>query len=61
MPKEGITIQELFSDIGISFEAILQSGDALLTPWRIQKWVQVQDSERGRNRGTLPSSQHFEG
>jgi len=24
-------------------------------------WIQVQDSERGKSRGTLPSSQHFEG
>jgi hypothetical protein len=35
--------------------------DALPTLWRTQMWVQVKDSERGRSRDTLPSSQHFEG
>jgi len=35
--------------------------DTLPIPWRTQKWVQVQDNGRGRSRGTLPNSQHFEG
>jgi hypothetical protein len=35
--------------------------DALPTPQRTQTWVQVENSERGRGWGTLPSSQHFEG
>jgi len=30
-------------------------------PWRTQMWVQVENNGRGRSRGTLPSSQHFEG
>jgi len=34
--------------------------DAFPTPWKTQMWVQVEDSGRGRSRGTLPSSQHFE-
>jgi hypothetical protein len=35
--------------------------DAFPTPQRIQMWVQVEGSEKGKSRGTLPSSQHFEG
>jgi hypothetical protein len=35
--------------------------DALPTPRKTQMWVQVEDNERGRSWGTLPSSQHFEG
>jgi hypothetical protein len=35
--------------------------DALPTPWRTQMWVQVEDNEKGSNRSTLPSLQHFEG
>jgi hypothetical protein len=35
--------------------------DALPTPWRTQMWVQVKDNGKGRSRGMLPNSQHFEG
>jgi hypothetical protein len=35
--------------------------DALPIPWRTQMWAQVEDSEKGRSRSMLPSSQHFEG
>jgi hypothetical protein len=35
--------------------------DALPTPCKTQKWVQVQDNRRGRSRGTFLNSQHFEG
>jgi len=34
--------------------------EALPTPYKTQKWVQVKDSGRG-SRGMLRSSQHFEG
>jgi len=44
-----------------SFPKALIPRDALPIPWRTQMWVQVKDNGRGRNRGTLPSSQHFEG
>jgi hypothetical protein len=34
---------------------------AFPTPQRTQMWVKVEESGKGRNRGTLPNSQHFEG
>jgi hypothetical protein len=34
-------------------QQICSVGDALPIPWRIQKWVQVQDIERGKSRGTF--------
>jgi hypothetical protein len=36
-------------------------GDTLPTPQRTQMWAQVGNSGRRRNRGTLLTSQHFEG
>jgi hypothetical protein len=30
--------------------------DALPIPWRIQMWIQVENSERGRSQGTFFSS-----
>jgi hypothetical protein len=35
--------------------------DALPTLQRTQMWAQIGNNERRRSRGTLPSSQHFQG
>jgi hypothetical protein len=49
------------NDMSQMGEGINNHGDALPTPRRTQMRVQVENSGRRKNRGTFPSSQHFEG
>ncbi len=46
---------------GILMKFVWNINDARPTPQRTQMWVQAKNNGRGRSRGTLPSSQHFEG